>query len=50
MRTLVMGDIHGAHKALVQCLEKSGFNMEHDRLIQLGDIPTATLIWFFNLT
>lgn len=38
VRTFVMGDIHGAHKALVQCLERSGFNREEDTLIQLGDI------------
>lgn len=37
-RTFVMGDIHGAHKALVQCLERSGFNREEDTLIQLGDV------------
>jgi serine/threonine protein phosphatase 1 len=33
-----MGDIHGAHKALIQCLDRSGFNKEEDTLIQLGDI------------
>lgn len=33
-----MGDIHGAYKALVQCLERSSFDYENDRLIQLGDI------------
>jgi len=33
-----MGDIHGAYKALVQCLQQSGFNYEEDTLIQLGDI------------
>ncbi|WP_240199569.1 metallophosphoesterase [Sphingobacterium siyangense] len=33
-----MGDIHGAFKALVQCLERSGFDYENDTLIQLGDI------------
>jgi len=33
-----MGDIHGANKALVQCLERSGFNKEKDTLIQLGDV------------
>lgn len=38
VRTFVMGDIHGAHKALVQCLERSGFDKENDTLIQLGDI------------
>lgn len=34
----VMGDIHGAYKALEQCLIRSGFDYENDRLIQLGDI------------
>lgn len=38
MRTFVMGDIHGAHKALLQCLERAGFDTDHDQLIQLGDI------------
>lgn len=38
MKTFVMGDIHGAHKALVQCLERSGFDKEKDTLIQLGDV------------
>lgn len=38
MRTLVMGDIHGAYKALLQCLERSGFDYENDQLIQLGDV------------
>jgi serine/threonine protein phosphatase 1 len=38
MRTFVIGDIHGAHKALVQCLERSGFDKENDTLIQLGDV------------
>lgn len=37
-RTFVMGDIHGAFKALVQCLQRSGFDYENDTLIQLGDI------------
>jgi len=37
-KTYVMGDIHGAYKALVQCLERSGFNKDEDTLIQLGDI------------
>lgn len=37
-RTLIMGDIHGAHKALLQCLERSGFNNDTDKLIQLGDV------------
>lgn len=38
MRTLAMGDIHGAYKALLQCLERSSFDYENDLLIQLGDI------------
>lgn len=33
-----MGDLHGAHRALLQCLERSGFDREKDRLIQLGDV------------
>jgi serine/threonine protein phosphatase 1 len=38
MREFVMGDIHGAYKALKQCLKRSGFDYHKDRLIQLGDI------------
>lgn len=38
MRTFAIGDIHGGHKALVQCLERSNFNKEEDTLIQLGDV------------
>src|SRR5215471_11509330 len=38
MRTFVMGDIHGAFKALRQCLDRSGFDCNRDRLVQLGDI------------
>lgn len=38
MRTFVVGDIHGAHLALEQCLERSGFDKRKDRLITLGDI------------
>lgn len=38
MKTFVMGDIHGAHKALVQVLERSGFDKDKDTLIQLGDV------------
>jgi len=33
-----MGDIHGNYKALMQCLERSGFDYEKDTLIQLGDV------------
>ena len=38
MKTFVIGDIHGAHKALLQCLSRSGFDREKDRLIVLGDV------------
>lgn len=38
MRTFVIGDIHGAHRALLQCLERSGFDPRADRLISLGDV------------
>jgi serine/threonine protein phosphatase 1 len=37
-RTFVIGDIHGAHRALLQCLERSAFNNETDHLICLGDV------------
>ncbi len=38
MKTFVIGDIHGAYKALTQCLERSKFNYTQDRLIMLGDV------------
>jgi serine/threonine protein phosphatase 1 len=38
MRTFVMGDLHGAYGALLQCLQRSHFNYEEDTLIQLGDV------------
>jgi serine/threonine protein phosphatase 1 len=38
MRTFVIGDIHGANRALLQCLERSGFHPQSDRLISLGDV------------
>lgn len=37
-KTFVIGDIHGAHKPLEQCLKRCGFNKETDTLITLGDI------------
>ncbi len=37
-KKFVMGDIHGACRALRQCLERSGFNREEDQLIFLGDV------------
>ncbi len=38
MKTFVIGDIHGAYKALMQCFERSGFNRKKDRLIVIGDV------------
>ena len=38
MKTFVMGDMHGAHLALKQCLERSNFDYDNDTLIQLGDV------------
>ena len=37
-RRFVIGDIHGAYLALVQVLERSGFDYENDELITIGDI------------
>ncbi len=37
-KTYAMGDVHGAHKAVIQCLERSGFDKKKDELILLGDI------------
>ncbi len=38
MRSLVVGDIHGAYKALLQVLQRADFDHLNDRLIVLGDI------------
>ena len=38
MATYVMGDIHGAYKAMIQCFQRSGFSYGTDTLIQLGDV------------
>lgn len=50
-RTLVIGDIHGGLKALLQCLERCQYDKEYDQLIFLGDYTdgwseTAQLIEF----
>ena len=37
-RVLVIGDIHGNYKGLLQCLERSNFNNDIDTLISLGDV------------
>lgn len=38
MRRFVIGDIHGAHKALQQCIKRSKLDVENDELIVLGDV------------
>lgn len=38
MATYVMGDIHGAHLAMVECLQAVAFSYTEDTLIQLGDV------------
>ncbi|MDA3832654.1 MAG: metallophosphoesterase [Spirochaetales bacterium] len=38
MRTFVIGDIHGAYRALLQCLERAEFDYADDHLIVLGDV------------
>lgn len=38
MNTFVIGDIHGAYRALLQCLDLSGFDRHKDRLIVIGDV------------
>jgi len=38
MKTFVIGDIHGAYQALLQCLKLSQFDRSRDRLICLGDV------------
>jgi len=37
-RRFVIGDIHGAHKALIQCFDRAGFDKNSDLLICLGDL------------
>lgn len=37
-RTLVISDIHGGYKSLIQCLKKSKFDYKKDTLICLGDV------------
>jgi serine/threonine protein phosphatase 1 len=38
MRTFVIGDIHGAYRALKQVLERANFDYDNDTLISLGDV------------
>jgi Predicted phosphoesterases, related to the Icc protein len=37
-RVLVIGDIHGSYRALIQCLRKARFDYKKDCLICLGDV------------
>lgn len=37
-RTFVIGDVHGAYRALRQCLQKAEFDYTNDHLICLGDV------------
>jgi serine/threonine protein phosphatase 1 len=37
-RRFVIGDIHGAHRALKQCLQRANFDYHKDLLIALGDV------------
>jgi serine/threonine protein phosphatase 1 len=37
-RTFVVGDIHGAYRALRQCLDRAAFDYAKDTLISLGDV------------
>lgn len=37
-RILVIGDIHGNYKGLMQVLERSNFDYEEDTLISIGDV------------
>ncbi len=37
-RRLVLGDIHGAHKALIQVFDRAKFDPNNDELIFLGDV------------
>lgn len=37
-KRFVLGDIHGAYRALLQCLSRAGFNYKTDILICLGDV------------
>lgn len=38
MRRFVIGDIHGAYRALISCLKKANFDYNQDELIVLGDV------------
>ena len=37
-KTFAIGNIHGAYKSLIQCLARSRFDYNNDRLIVMGDV------------
>ncbi len=41
MRRFAIGDIHGAYRALEQCIKKSGIDKDNDLLISLGDVADS---------
>lgn len=58
-RTLVLGDVHGAHRALLQVFERAAVDPNEDHLIVLGDVADGwpdvsdcieTLLAFEQLT
>ncbi len=38
MKRFVLSDSHGGYKAIMQCLERCGFNQEQDQLFFIGDV------------
>ena len=38
MKSFVVGDVHGGHRALKQVLDRSGFDKTQDQIIALGDL------------
>lgn len=38
MRRFVMSDSHGGYKAMIQCIDRSGFDSDTDHLFFLGDV------------
>ena len=49
MRIFVVGDIHGAYKAFKQCLERSGFDYNNDRLVVIGETYVMAILMWWNV-
>lgn len=58
MKTFVIGDIHGGHRTLLQCIDRSNIDKLNDTLIVIGDVVDGwpdvslcvdTLLEFTNL-